>query len=82
MSLRIVMRDLAGDMVQDMGLRNTVSSASTDPAHEASEVTKQTTVQSRQSTTRESELGSTVMGEERVGVLQEGDQDQPVVHPG
>ena len=75
------MRNLAGDVVQNMSLGNTVRRMSTDPAHEAAEVTQKAAVQSGKSSASEGELRSTVVREERVGVLQEGDQNQPVVDP-
>jgi len=52
-----------------------------DPAHDGSEVAKQGAVQRGEGTTGESEFRSAIMGEARVGVLQEGDQDEPVVNP-
>ena len=52
-----------------------------NPAHERSEVSKQGAVKRRERTTRERELLRAVVGQQRVGVLQEGDKHEPVVHP-
>ena len=75
------MRDLAVYVVGDMCLRDTVGASSGDPSHDGSEVTKKVTIIRRQGSTRESELASTIMGKERVCVLQKGDQHEPVVDP-
>ena len=64
-----------------MGLRDTVCSMSTDPPHDGAKVAQKVTVEGGKGTTSESEFGSTVVGEQRVGVLQEGNQNQPVVNP-
>ena len=77
----MVVGDLAAKMVSDVGLGDTVSGGSTEPCHEASTVTEELTVQSGKGTTGEVELGSTVVGKQGVGVLQEGDEDKPVVDP-
>jgi len=77
----MVMRDLAVDMVGDVGLRDTVRARGSDPGHDRSKVTKEVTIVSRQGTTGESELARTIMREEGVGVLQESDQHEPVVDP-
>lgn len=77
----MIVRNLAVDVVGNVRLRDTVSSPSADPAHDAAEVAKKVSVEGGESTTGESELVSTVVGEERVGVLEERDQDKPVVDP-
>ena len=77
----MVVGDLAAKMVSDVGLGDTVSGGSTEPCHKASTVTEKLAVQSGKSTTGEVELGSTVVGEQGVSVLQEGDKDEPVVDP-
>ena len=64
-----------------MGLRDTVCSMSTDPPHDGAKVAQKVTVEGGKGTASESEFGSTVVGEERVGVLEESDQHQPVVDP-
>lgn len=64
-----------------VSLRNTVCSMSTNPAHNLAAVTEEVTVESGKSTTREGKLGSAVVGEERVCMLKEGNQDKPVVNP-
>lgn len=77
----MVMGDLAADVMEDVGLGDSVGSMGTNPSHDASAVTEQVSVKGGKSTTSESELGGTVMREEGVGVLQEGDQHKPVVNP-
>lgn len=77
----MIVRNLAVDVVGNVRLRDTVSSPSADPAHDAAEVAKKVSVEGGESTTGESKLVSTVVGEERVGVLEERDQDKPVVDP-
>lgn len=75
------MRDLARHMVQHMRLRNTIRRMGTEPGHHRAEITKQFTVERRESTTGERVLWCTVVRKERVGVLEEGDQNKPVVDP-
>lgn len=78
---RVIVRDLAVDVVQDMGLGDAVRGRGTDPAHEAAEVAKEVAVQGREGTAGEGELGGAIVRESWVGVLQERDQDEPVVNP-
>ena len=78
----VVVRDLAVDVVEDVSLRDAVGGGGTDPAHDAAEVTEEVAVKSGQGSTGEGELGGTVVGQQGVGVLQESDQDEPVVDPG
>ncbi len=68
-------------MVQNVGFRNAVGSVRSDPGHETSKVSKKIAVQRGKCTTGKVELWCTVMGKKRVGVLQESDQNQPVVNP-
>lgn len=75
------MRDLAAYVMEDMGLGDTVGSMGTDPGHDASEVTEEVAVHGGKSTAGESELASAVVGKKRVGVLEEGDEDEPVIDP-
>jgi len=77
----VVVRDFAGDVMKDVGLRDTVGSMSTNPSHDRATITEEVAVQSSQCTTRESELRSTVVREEGVGMLKECDEDKPVVDP-
>jgi len=77
----IVMGDLAMDVVSDVSLGNTMCAGGSNPGHNGSEVAKEVTIISRQGTTGKSKLARTIMREERVGVLQEGDQYEPVVDP-
>jgi len=77
----MVMRDLAVDMVSDVGLRDAVGTGGTNPGHNGSEVTKEIAIVGRQGTTGEGELARTIMWEEGVSVLQERDQHEPVIDP-
>lgn len=70
----VVVRDLGGDVVSDVGLADTVEDPSTDRAEHVS-------VNGGQGTSGKGPLVGRVVGEERVGVLKVGDEDQPVVHP-
>jgi hypothetical protein len=79
--IRIIVGNLAGNMMENVGLRDTIGGVSTDPTHDLAAVTKKVAVKSSKSSTGESKLGSAVVREERVGVLEEGDQNQPVVDP-
>ena len=75
------MGNLTGDMMQDMGLGDTVCGVRSNPPHDLTAVTEKVSVQSRQGTPRKGELGSSVMRKERIGMLQESDEYQPVVDP-
>lgn len=77
----MIVGDLARDVVEDMSLRDTICSMGTDPTHDLATVTEEITVESSKGTTREGELGSTVVRQNGVSVLKEGDQDKPVVNP-
>jgi len=57
------------DVVGNVSLRDPVGAGGSDPGHDRSEVTKEVAIVSRQGTTRESELVSTIVREEGVGVL-------------
>ena len=52
-----------------------------DPAHHAAEISQEAAVESRERTAGEGEFGSAIVGKQGVGVLQEGDQDDPVIYP-
>ena len=75
------MGNLAANVVEDVGLGDTVGSSGTEPSSNWAKITEEATVECRESTTGESEFRSTVMGEEGVGVLEEGNQNEPVVDP-
>lgn len=77
----MVVGNLAGDVVENVSLGDTVGGSSTNPTHDAAEIAKKVTVEGSQSAAREGELGCTVVGENGVGVLEERDHDEPVVHP-
>lgn len=75
------MRNLARDVVKNVSLGDTVGSMSTNPGEERAEVSQGVTVKGSKSTTGKVELGSTVVGKEGIGVLEESDEDEPVVNP-
>ena len=79
--LRMIMRNLAGNMVQDVSLRDTIGCMGTDNSHGTSEVTQKAAVESSEGTASKGEFRSTVVGQEGIGVLQEGDENKPVVDP-
>lgn len=58
-----------------------MGSMGSDPSHNGTKVPEQAAVQSSEGTTLEVELLSTVMGKEGIGVLQERNQDEPVINP-
>lgn len=53
----------------------------TNPGHNRAEFTEKLAVQGGKGAAGESELGDTIMREERVSVLQEGDHNKPMVDP-
>ena len=65
----VVMRNLARDVVQDVRFGDTMSSMSTDPTHDRTEVTQQVAVESGQSTTDESKFRSTIVRQVSISVL-------------
>lgn len=75
------MGNLAANVMSNVRLGDTVSGASTNPSHKAAEITKQVTIERGESTTGEGELAGVVVGEKGVSVLEERDQDEPVVNP-
>ena len=77
----MIMRDLAVHMVQDMRLRDPMSRTRADEAPHAAEVAQEVTVERRKRAALERELGCAVVRDDRVGVLEEGDDDEPVVDP-
>ena len=76
------MRDLARDMVGNVRLGDAVRREGADPAHERAAVAKQVAVHGREGAAGEGKGTSAVVREERVGVLEEGDENEPVVDPG
>jgi hypothetical protein len=77
----VIVRDFAGDVMENVGLGDTVGSMSTNPTHDWAKITKEVAVQSSQCTTGESELRSTVVREDGVSMLKECNEDKPVVDP-
>lgn len=75
------MRDLTTDMMQHMRLRNPVRSSRSDPPSNFTQPSKQLSIHRRERTTGERECTLTVVREEGVCVLEEGDEDEPVVDP-
>ena len=63
------MRNLARNVMQDVGFRNTISGVCTNPSHNASTVAEKVAVQSGKGSTGKGELRGTVMGKEGVGML-------------
>ena len=75
------MGDLAGNVVQDVSFRDTVGEGRAQPGWDATQIAKKFAVECRESAAGERELRSTVVGKERVSMLEERDQDQPMVNP-
>jgi hypothetical protein len=75
------MRNFTGNVMQNVSLRDTVGCMCPDPSHYASKIPKKATVQGGEGTTGEGELRSTVVRKKRVGVLQKGNQHEPVINP-
>ena len=75
------MRDLARKMMQDVGFRDTISGVCANPSHNTSIVAEKAAVQRSNRSTGKVEFWGTIMRKEGVGMLQEGDQHQPMVDP-
>lgn len=69
------------DMMGNMSLGDAMSGEGANPSHNGAKITHKLTIHSSQSTTRESELRSTVVRKQRVCVLKESNQDKPMVDP-
>lgn len=68
-------------MVEDVGLGDTVRGVGSEPAHELATVSKQAAIKGGKSSARERESIGTVVGHKWIGMLQKGNQYQPVVDP-
>ena len=77
----MVMWDLRRHVMEDVSLRDSVREAATKPAEEGTSATEKRAVEGGEGTTLEVERGATVVREVGVGVLEEGDQNEPVVDP-
>lgn len=80
----VVVGDLAADVVGDVSLGDTVSGGGADPSGNLADDARSAhefTIEGRESTTGEGEGGGLVVRKSRVGVLEEGDEDEPVVDP-
>ena len=67
------MGNFAGNVVKDVGLRDTVGGMGTEPGHDASAVTEQVAVKGSKGSALEIELRGTIMGNQGVRVLEERD---------
>ena len=63
------MRNLARNVMQNVGFRNTISGMCANPTHNASTVAEKVAIQSGKGSAGKSELWGTVMGKEGVGML-------------
>src|SRR5258708_28153227 len=77
----MIMRDFTGNVVQNMGFRDTVGCVGSDPTHYASKISKKITVQGREGTSGKGEFLCTIVRKKRVGVLQKGNKHEPVIYP-
>ena len=76
------MRHAASDVVRNVRLRDAVCRPRAKPAPEAASAAEQVAVDGREGAAGEGKGTSAVVREERVGVLEEGDENEPVVDPG
>lgn len=79
---RVIVRDLAAHVVQDVRLGDAARRPRADPPHERAGVAEEAAVERGEGAAREGVLRGAVVREEGVGVLEEGDEDEPVVDPG
>ena len=75
------MRDLAVHVMRYVRLRDPVGECRRQPSHHGTQVSQKVPIICRQRASWEGELPRTVVWEEGIGVLKEGDQDDPVVDP-
>jgi hypothetical protein len=68
-------------MMQYMGFGDAIRSMGANPTHNRAAVAQQVTIQGSKGTPGESEFRGTIMRKDRISVLQERDEHQPVVHP-
>lgn len=64
-----------------VGLGDPVRKSSRQPCHHRTQVSQKTSVVRRQCASWKGELARAIVWEEGVGVLEEGDQDDPVIDP-
>lgn len=67
--------------MEDVSLRDAVSDNTTEPSEEWTGTTEKRAVESGECATLEIECGAAVVREVGISVLEEGDQDEPVVDP-
>jgi hypothetical protein len=77
----MVMRDFRTEVMQHMRLRNSVSQGAPKPPKKGASTTKQASIHSRKRATLEVERSRTVVWDQWIGVLEQGDQNDPVVDP-
>jgi hypothetical protein len=77
----MVMWDLRRQVMEDVSLRDSVREAATEPAEEWAGATEKRAVEGGEGTALEVECGAAVVREVGVSVLEEGDQNEPVVDP-
>jgi hypothetical protein len=63
------MRNLARNVMQDVGFRNTISGVCANPSHNTSRVAEKVAVQSGKGSAGKGELWGTVMGKKGVCML-------------
>lgn len=78
---RMVMRDLATNVVQHVRLGDTMSSVRSNPSHDCATVTHEASIERSQSAAGECKLGRTVVRENGICMVQERDQHHPVIDP-
>jgi len=67
--------------MEDVSLRDSVREGPTEPAEDWTGTAEKRAVEGRERTSLEIECGAAIVREVGVGVLEEGDQNEPVVDP-
>jgi hypothetical protein len=77
----VIMWNGTAHMMQHMCLRNPMCRMPTQPSHDAPQVAQQIPIKCTQCPPRKRERVRLVMRDERVRVLEEGNEDEPVIDP-
>jgi hypothetical protein len=77
----MIVRNFTANVVCNVRLGDTVRGPRADPSANRTEFSKKVPVEGRKRSTREGKFGRPVVRKDRVGVLEERDEYQPVVYP-
>ena len=75
------MWDLAVDMMRYMRLRDPMGECGCQPSHDRTRVSQKISIERCQCTSWKGKLARTVVWKEGISMLEECDQDNPVVYP-